>query len=153
MRGFLQPLITENKRKAVQTGETHFLDHGVILRRFLVVGGVVLGTVGAAFAQRAQEMPSADKSEYHLFNPTPRELWRLLSADRPDLTESPYTVDAGAVQLEMSFVEFAFDDTRSGTSTELSIAPTILKLGLTNNTDIQFTCNPFVRDDPVGGST
>ncbi len=48
------------------------------------------------------EQPAPDKSQYSLFNPTPRELWRPLSADRPDFTESPYTVDASAVQLEMS---------------------------------------------------
>jgi hypothetical protein len=42
----------------------------------------------------------ADKSGYHLFRPTPRELMRELSTDRPDQTESAYTVDAGHVQLE-----------------------------------------------------
>ena len=51
--------------------------------------------------------PPTDKSQYSLFNPTPRELWRPLSADRPDFTESPFTVDAGALQLELSFVDYA----------------------------------------------
>jgi hypothetical protein len=35
-----------------------------------------------------------DKSQFHLFNPTPKALMRELSTDRPDQTESPYTVDA-----------------------------------------------------------
>ena len=48
-----------------------------------------------------------DKSKYTLFVPTPRDMWRPLSADRPDITESPVTVDAGAVQVEVSFFEYA----------------------------------------------
>lgn len=47
-----------------------------------------------------------DKSQFSLFNPTPRELWRDLSADRPDFTESPITVDLSwgrlvAMRLEL----------------------------------------------------
>jgi len=93
------------------------------------------------------EEPAPDKSGYHLFHPTPRELRRPVSADRPDLTESPYTVDAGAVQIEMSFLEFAFDDTDSGTDSELVVAPTILKFGLTNNSDLQLVWAPLVHTD------
>ncbi len=41
-----------------------------------------------------------DKSRYWLFNPTPENLMRDLTTDRPDMTESPFTVDAGHVQFE-----------------------------------------------------
>jgi hypothetical protein len=41
---------------------------------------------------------------------------RGLSTDRPDVTESPYTVPAGRLQLEASFVEYA----RAATSTSSS---------------------------------
>ena len=47
-----------------------------------------------------------DKSGYNLFNPVPENLLRDLSPDRPDATESPYTVDAGHYQLEMDFANF-----------------------------------------------
>ena len=47
---------------------------------------------------------ASDKSKYHLFHPTPDRLLRDLSTDRPDLTESPYTVDAGHFQIETDFV-------------------------------------------------
>ena len=58
-----------------------------------------------AMPANADQTPT-DKSQYSLLNPTPRELWRPMSADRPDFTESPFTVDAGAVQLELSFVDY-----------------------------------------------
>ncbi len=90
----------------------------------------------------AQTTPT-DKSQYSLLNPTPREFWRPLSADRPDFTESPYTVDAGAVQLELSFVDYA----RNGDVETWTVAPTNLKIGLLNDVDLQFIFVPYVHED------
>lgn len=89
------------------------------------------------------ERPAPDKSQYSLFNPTPRELWRPLSADRPDFTESPYTVDAGAVQIEMSWVDYLKD----GDNHAWAVAPANLKVGLLNNVDFQFVLAPYVHED------
>jgi len=91
---------------------------------------------------------AADKSAYTLFNPTPRELWRPLSADRPDTTESPYTVDAGVVQLEMSFFDYA----KNGGEDVWTIAPFNLKLGLTHTMDLQLVLDPYVSVDREGAS-
>ncbi|HBS28625.1 MAG TPA: hypothetical protein DEB06_04040 [Phycisphaerales bacterium] len=91
----------------------------------------------------AQGPPPADKSGYHLFDPTPRELRREMSADRPDATESPYTVDAGGVQLEMSFAEYSYDRDDGRDAHSWSLAPVNLKLGLTNNADLQFLLSPW----------
>ena len=89
------------------------------------------------------QQPDTDKSRYSLFDPTPRDLWRPMSADRPDFTESPYTVDAGAFQLEMSFVDY----TKNGSAETLSVAPANLKIGLLNNVDVQFVFVPFTDTD------
>jgi hypothetical protein len=108
-----------------------------------------LASVAAGQAERhapspqAAEVPAPDKSQYTLFNPTPRELWRPLSADRPDFTESPYTVDAGAVQIELSWVDYLQD----GDDHAWAVAPANLKLGLLNNVDFQFVLAPYVRED------
>lgn len=88
-----------------------------------------------------------DKRQYHLFNPTPREQMRALSTDRPDTTESPYTVDAGHVQVECSFVEYSRDrDTEA-----LALAPFNFKIGLTNFADVQFVLAPYGRIDEHDG--
>jgi len=91
-----------------------------------------------------------DKSQYNFFNPTPEELMRDMSADRPDKTESPYTVDAGHYQIETSFIDYTYDaevldkpNTRVDT---FSVMPTNLKIGLLNNLDIQFVINPYVSE-------
>ena len=62
----------------------------------------------AALIAEPEASPS-DKSGYHLFHPTPRALMREMSTDRPDQTESAYTVDAGHFQLEMDFANFTYD--------------------------------------------
>lgn len=83
----------------------------------------------------AQSQP--DKSGWNLFSPTPKEQMRELNTDRPDLTESPYTVDAGHLQLEMDLLNWTHDREAGVTTDTLNIAPLNLKLGLTNSTDLQ----------------
>src|SRR5436309_3199384 len=60
-------------------------------------------------APAASQTPPADKSPFSLFNPTPRTLMREMQTDRPDQTESPYTVDAGHFQLEADFDNYTYD--------------------------------------------
>jgi hypothetical protein len=90
----------------------------------------------------------ADKSVYHLFNPTPRELMREMSTDRPDTTESPFTVDAGHFQLEMSFVDYTHDDRNRDSSRveTLTFGAMNLKAGLLNNVDLQLVFDAYVHD-------
>jgi hypothetical protein len=99
---------------------------------------------------------TVDKSQYNLLNPTPRTLMREMSTDRPDKTESAYTVDAGHYQIEMDVFSFAVDryngvpgDHRSEA---LAIAPMNLKAGLLNNVDFQLVLQPYVslREHNVG---
>ena len=74
---------------------------------------VAFGQDTAPLADLPETEPSApsavDRSQYSIFNPTPRALWRPRGDDRPDFIESPYTVDAGAIQIEASFLDHARD--------------------------------------------
>ncbi|MBA2269939.1 MAG: transporter [Chthoniobacterales bacterium] len=88
-----------------------------------------------------------NKTGFNLFNPTPRDLLRELSTDRPDKTESPYTVDAGHFQIESDLVNFSYDAYNgdpSDTRTESwSFANTNFKVGLLNNVDLQLVVSTF----------
>ena len=90
---------------------------------------------------------AADKCQYHLFNPTPRELMREMSTDRPDKTESPYTVDAGHFQLEMDVVSYA----RDGDDNEWAFGVANLKAGLLNNVDLQVVIESFLKTEDARG--
>lgn len=93
---------------------------------------------------------AGEKDSFTLFNPTPARSMRELSTDRPDTTESPYTVDAGHFQIEMSFVDFAYDDD-SGRTDTLTVLPINLKAGLLNNVDIQFVFDPYINQRSKSG--
>ena len=99
----------------------------------------------ATLAQQPESTPG-DKSRYTLFNPTPREQLRDLSTDRPDTTESAYTVDAGHVQVELSFADLSRDRRNSDTTETLAVAPVLLKVGLLNNVDLQVGLDPFTHE-------
>ena len=94
--------------------------------RSAMVGMATAWLSCAAATALAQDAgPGADKSHYTLFDPTPRALMREMATDRPDVTESPYTVDAGHVQVESSFVEYTRDDDGGGDFDAWSVLPTI----------------------------
>ena len=107
---------------------------------------MVLGSLAAAPAVLA------DKSRFHVLNPTPREQMREMSADRPDVTESPYTVDAGHFQVELSFLEYTLDDADKGPQTEgFALLPSNFKVGLLNNVDVQLVVEPYLWTQVDGG--
>jgi len=89
-----------------------------------------------------------DKNRYTLFKPTPGELMRELATDRPDKTESPYTVDAGHFQLEMDVLTYSYErhnQARDATRMEtVGIAPINLKAGLLNDLDFQLVVQSYV---------
>ncbi len=121
---------------------------------------VITATVcAAAFGADAQETNGVppDKSGYNLFNPTPDEYMREISPDRPDKTDSPFTVDAGHFQLEMDFANYTYDSPNSEhgntQSKEYQIAPMNLKVGVLNNMDFQLVLAPWQWQRTEDGST
>jgi hypothetical protein len=91
--------------------------------------------------------PAIDKNQFHLFNPTPSKYLREMSTDRPDKTESAYTVDAGHFQFEMDLVAYTRDEERTGgTTTKVdawAVAPINLKVGLCNRVDLQLILETY----------
>jgi hypothetical protein len=118
------------------------------LKRLMTGAVVLFGTTSVAIGQ--------DKSQYNLFNPTPEHLLRELTADRPDTTESPFTVDAGHVQVETTIVGFSRSprDSAGVVTDTVEIATTNVRIGLTNTVEAGFIWQPYgivrTRDDPMG---
>ncbi|MDO7873500.1 transporter [Hymenobacter sp. ASUV-10] len=90
---------------------------------------------------RAQDQPKIcpyDSAHFSWRKPVPRNLLRELQPDRPGVTESPFTVDAGHAQVEVD----AFRLSNSGRGEEQRtrdwhLGYTMLKFGLSRRTDIQ----------------
>lgn len=110
----------------------------------LLLAGPLLGAPG-------------DKRRYSWSNPTPREELREMATDRPDTTESPTTVDAGHVQVEMSFVAFERDrhnPERDGVEVEgWNLAPVNVRIGLTHDTELQVLLDGYSRTEARASSS
>lgn len=72
---------------------------------------------------------------------------RPLSTDRPDTTESPFSVDAGHWQMEMEIAAWIRD---GGKTSEFTLGELNLKYGLNTSTDVQFVLPFFTRITDVG---
>jgi len=107
----------------------------MLLRRFLALTVVMFPLASVA---QAQSRPT-------LFNPTPRADMRALSTDRPDRTESPFTVPAGHFQLEFDVVNLERDADGGAKTEHLAVAAANLKVGVLHNVDLQFVVAPYVR--------
>jgi hypothetical protein len=85
---------------------------------------------------------------------------RELTSDRPDATESPFTIEPGRVQIESSFVEYT-RDRQNPARTDLrveawSVAPFNVRVGLTPGAELQIVVNSFLDvrvDDRDAGVT
>ena len=125
--------------------------------RLFAAGAAAFATVSTFAAQP----PAPDKSRFTLFHPTPRELMREMSTDRPDKTESAYTVDAGHFQMEMDMVSYSYDrynpDHANTRVESFAVAPVNLKIGLLNQVDFQLILQTWnhvrIKDRDAGTTT
>jgi hypothetical protein len=116
--------------------------------RLLTGAVVLLAAGGTATAQ--------DRARYTLFNPTPDDLLRDLTTDRPDISETPFTIDAGHIQVESTLFGYARGRDDEGAIVETyEIAVTNVRIGLTNDLEAGFVWQPYgivrtMRPDPLG---
>jgi hypothetical protein len=136
-------LVTEVSPLFYPCGHNMFGDRIIWLWRGLLAP--VLTAV--AHAQAAGGDASVDKSAFHLFKPTPSQCLRPMDTDGPGAAESPYTVDAGHFQIEMTFLAYAAErESFEGEPYEVeasAILPMILKVGLFNRLDVQLVLEPY----------
>ncbi|WP_158827098.1 transporter [Mucilaginibacter lacusdianchii] len=84
-----------------------------------------------------------DTVKYSLFKPVPKAKMRKeMETDRPNFTETPYTVDAGHFQYEADLGRFEHQVTESDENRWL-INQADLKLGLLPNTSLQLIVQTF----------
>lgn len=115
--------------------------------RFFFVFSLVFGSlvgVGSAAEQKLS------KDHYNIFNPTPRDEMRDFNPDRPGITNTPYTIDAGHVQFEVEFVNYSYSSVEptpaARTTTEVLNYPAPnFRVGLMNDLEVQVSWTPWVK--------
>ena len=93
------------------------------------------------------------KTSYNLFHPTPAKLMRSFETDRPDVTESAYSVDAGHFQIETDLFK-SDHSTIDGIKTIRNQYNAFnVKAGITNSLDLQLVVESFVTEKVTEGSS
>jgi hypothetical protein len=114
------------------------------------------GLAPGAWGQGPQPNQRDDKNQYTLFHPTPPHLLRELTTDRPDKTETPFTVDAGHFQVEMDLFSYSRDRHNPERADLLheqwTVGPMSLKIGLLNRLDFQMVVTPY-REERIEDNT
>ncbi len=90
---------------------------------------------------------AVDKSQYNLFNPTPDDAMRGMDTDRPNITNTPHTIDAGHVQIETGLYDWShFHDRTHGNDVvtdALTFGHINARLGVTNNFEVNATIDSY----------
>ena len=83
----------------------------------------------------------------HIFNPTPADQMREFECDRPDRTESPYSVPAGHAQFEVDLATFSVrpQSRENAASASIGYLAMNAKLGLLSNWDLQVLFSPITQ--------
>jgi hypothetical protein len=115
------------------------------LGRVAAGAAAVLVSAGSAAAQ--------GKGQYTLLNPTPDQLLRDMTTDRPDTTETPFSVDAGHVQIETTVFGFARSraDASGAVAESYELAVTNVRIGLTQTFEAGFVWQPYGLVHMQGG--
>lgn len=119
--------------------------HRIPLLAVLLLSGLSAPADADSDSGKAVPAPARDKSGYNLFDPTPRDAMREFSSDRPDQTESPFTVDAGHVQFEMDFATFTQDRSDGSRTRTWNVAPFNVRVGLLNDLELSLVFDSYLH--------
>jgi hypothetical protein len=110
------------------------------MRNYFITVIVLFFYSSYSYSQSTQD---SSKHQYNLFHPTPKSLMRDFSPDRPDATESPYTVDAGHFQFETDLFKREQSKISGIKDINTSFNDANLKFGITNNLDLQLVVGTY----------
>jgi len=107
------------------------------------IGGLAVGV--AALLAVATPGWADEKGRYSLFDPTPDRLLRDMTTDRPDTTESPFTVDAGRIQVETTLFGYTRSrrDADGAVTDGYELGTTNLRVGLTRSVELDVVWQPY----------
>lgn len=98
-----------------------------------------------------QDLPDLSaKSRYSILNPTPLNKLRSMETDRPDVTESSYTVDAGHFQYEGDLSRFTISRNGRTKDRQLVFNNGTYKMGITNSFDLHVAFESYILSSTTG---
>lgn len=97
-------------------------------------------------ALNANAQVDSSRNSYSILKPMPKSLLREdMETDRPNVTETPYTIEAGHIQYEADFVNYERQYTGGTLQRTWLVNQANLKLGLLKNTALQVIIQSYGR--------
>lgn len=118
-----------------------------VFQRPLILGALTLLYWSAGYAQEV--IPKS----YNIFSAVPKSEMREMETDRPDVTESPFTVDAGHFQYEADLLRFSREKDELTDQKTVLFNQANLKLGITGSTDLQVVVQSCGRHSEIDAGT
>ena len=116
----------------------------------LGVWAALAGSVARADPPSTQAAAPPDKSQYTLFNPVPADQLRSMQTDRPNVTNTPITVDAGHLQIETGLIDYTLTRTRTAGANVRTDDTTFgefnFRLGVLNNLELNLVTDAYQID-------
>ena len=100
-----------------------------------------------------QSLQDSTRQKYNLLSPVPGNEMRSFETDRPDVTESAYTVDAGHFQLETDLFKTERYNVHQVKTINNYFNTANLKLGITHSTDFQLVIATLNSSKIIDGSS
>jgi hypothetical protein len=108
---------------------------------------IALFLASAAAALGDATTQPTDKWQYTLFNPTPADQLRDMDTDRPNKTNTPHTIDAGHLQIEIGAFDYVYDrEQYQGDNARidaLDLGQFNLRLGILNDLELNAVVDSF----------
>jgi hypothetical protein len=106
-----------------------------------------IATSQPSIPQNSPPISQAGKSQFTLFNPTPVDQLRGMDTDRPNVTNTPHTIDAGHLQIETGVIDYGyFRDHSIGDNMRVDdydFGEFNFRLGILNNLEINAVVNAY----------
>jgi hypothetical protein len=122
------------------------------LSPIVVLAGTLALLAAAAPARAAEAQKDADAPDQVILAGTPEGM-RDFTTDRPDVTESPYTIDPGHIQIETTLLGYTRSrrDAAGVVTDSYELGTTNLRVGVTDRMEFDLVWQPYGIADPRGG--
>jgi hypothetical protein len=108
---------------------------------------LIIPLLAAADPTTVPAVQVPDTAPYTLFNPTPEDQLRGMDTDRPNVTNTPHTIDAGHLQIETGFVDYSYyRDDSSGVNVrqdDFAFGEFNFRLGVLNNLELNAVIDSY----------
>ncbi|HEY1684499.1 MAG TPA: transporter [Tepidisphaeraceae bacterium] len=103
-------------------------------------------TAPAAQSGASQSSPISDKWQYTLFNPVPGDQLRDMQTDRPNIANTPHTIDAGHMQIETGIADYSYFQSSSAPFEAWGFGDFNFRVGVLNDLELSAEIEAYDED-------